>query len=359
MASASADSPAPAREESPAPETLDKKDILYNKCAQAPDGTVFYQRDFVNMHVAENTTALMRLLQELVDSHLMKTMMWENQPCWKLRSRDEAAKLRAINADERHIYHLIDEVQNAGIWIRALRQRTGLTQMVLTKCLKSLETKALIQCVMNVKNPSRKMYLLKHLEPSAEIVGGPWQTDGDYDIGLIEVISNVVVRYVEHETWIRVPVGMNNTREAAVAKKKAQVQATRDIEDAPAVQPFRPPLNRNRTTLLPRSNVNLPTCTSILQHVLDIGIIKGKVIRESDMEQLLEMMVLDGRLEKITPSTYRTVRDAKDADDDTEGSWNGFVDAPCGTCPVFELCGDEGDITARTCVYFAEWLGTE
>lgn len=69
-----------------------KKDILYEKCAEAPPDTIFEQRELANMQVAENTAALIELLHELVASHLMKTLTWENQACWKLRTREEAAK---------------------------------------------------------------------------------------------------------------------------------------------------------------------------------------------------------------------------------------------------------------------------
>jgi DNA-directed RNA polymerase III subunit RPC6 len=66
------------------------------------------------------------------------------------------------------------------------------------------------------------------------------------------------------------------------------------------------------------------------------------------------MMVLEGRLEKLSGTNYRLAMKAQDVDE----GMNGFVDAPCGTCPVFDLCGDSGEITARTCVYFTEWLSS-
>ena len=72
--------------------------------------------------------------------------------------------------------------------------RTHVTQQVLTKCLKSLESKDLVQSVMSVKFPNRKMYLLKHLRPSEDIAGGPWQSEGDFDTALIETISGIVAQ---------------------------------------------------------------------------------------------------------------------------------------------------------------------
>jgi DNA-directed RNA polymerase III subunit RPC6 len=74
------------------PDGVDKADMLYDKCAQAPQGTVFFQRELSNMAVAANMAELAMLLQELVGKHLMKLMTFENEPCWKLRERAEAEK---------------------------------------------------------------------------------------------------------------------------------------------------------------------------------------------------------------------------------------------------------------------------
>lgn len=35
---------------------------------------------------------------------------------------------------------------------------------------------------------------------------------------------------------------------------------------------------------------------------------------------------------------------------------NGLTQAPCGRCPVFDLCGPGGKINAGSCIYFNEWL---
>ena len=269
-----------------------------------------------------------------------------------------ACRLRRLTPDERLLYHHIDQVQAEGIWSKALRARTNVTQQVLTKCLKSLESKDLVQSVMSVKFPNRKMYLLKHLQPSEDIAGGPWQSEGDFDMALIDTISGIVAQHVEHETCIKVPGNWNDyaqtDRAAAIAQKKAEVQGMRDIEEAPAVRPYRPSRDPNTSKLVHKNNPQYPTSASVAEWLNSKEILRGKFVREDDMEQLLEMMVLDGRLEKISGTNYRTVLTAFDTK-----VYNGFVDAPCGNCPVFDLCGDEGDISARTCVYFGQWLETQ
>jgi DNA-directed RNA polymerase III subunit RPC6 len=232
------------------------------------------------------------------------------------------------------------------------------TQQVLTKCLKSLESKELVQSVMSVKFPNRKMYLLKHLQPSEDIAGGPWQAEGDFDAALIEAVSGAIAQYIENETCIKVPGNWNDytklDRTAEIAQKKAQVQGVRDIEDAPAVKPYMPARDPNASNVVHKNSPQYPTAASVATWLNSKGILRGKTCREDDMEQLLEMMVLDGRLEKISGTNYRTVLTAVETK-----VYNGFVDAPCGNCPVFDLCSDEGEISARTCVYFGQWLETE
>jgi DNA-directed RNA polymerase III subunit RPC6 len=96
MASAAAPSPVPKQEDAaanaPSLEIDSPADALYDKCAQRSEGTVFFQRDLVNMQVAETVAELLSLLQGLCDRHLLKLMTLDGEPCWKLRSRAEADK---------------------------------------------------------------------------------------------------------------------------------------------------------------------------------------------------------------------------------------------------------------------------
>jgi DNA-directed RNA polymerase III subunit RPC6 len=247
---------------------------------------------------------------------------------------NNACRLRRLTPDERMLYHHIDQAQAEGIWSKALRMRTNVTQQVLTKCLKSLESKDLVQSVMSVKFPNRKMYLLKHLKPSEDIAGGPWQSEGDFDAALIDAVTSVVANQIQNETCIKVPGDWNDygqhDRTAEIARKKAQVQGIPDIEDAP-VKPAK---------LVHRNSPQYPTAASMANWLNSQGVLRTKTCREDDMEQ-------------ISGTSYRTVLTAVD-----EKVYNGFVDAPCGNCPVFDLCGDEGEISARTCVYFGQWLDT-
>lgn len=271
-------------------------------------------------------------------------------------------RLRAMTPEERQFYTIIEEAQNTGIWSRIIRNKTGLQAHAVTRILKQMESKGLVKSINNVKYPTRKIFLLAHLEPSTEVSGGPWYTQGEVDVALVDIVTRIICKHIEEQTWVKVPVGVNiaavEARREAVAKKREAVKASTpvDVEDM-----FKPPISKQNMVLIPKdpSHVSFPTTGSILKYINDQQIIKNLTLKENDMEQLLDMMVLDGRLERMGPVAYRTVKGAKEMDDDTAGSWNGFVDAPCGLCPVFEQCGDGGVINARSCAYFSQWLGLE
>ena len=57
-----------------------------------------------------------------------------------------------------------------------LRARTNLQQPAVARMLKALETRGLVKSVRSVANGSRKVYMLRGLEPAREVTGGAWYT---------------------------------------------------------------------------------------------------------------------------------------------------------------------------------------
>lgn len=47
--------------------------------------------------------------------------------------------------------------------------------------LKALETRGLVKSVRSVANGSRKVYMLRGLEPAREVTGGAWYTGHEFD----------------------------------------------------------------------------------------------------------------------------------------------------------------------------------
>ena len=47
-----------------------------------------------------------------------------------------------------------------------------------------------------VKYPTRKIYMLSHLEPSSAITGGPWYTDNELDTEFIKQLMDACLGFI-------------------------------------------------------------------------------------------------------------------------------------------------------------------
>lgn len=75
-------------------------------------------------------------------------------------------------------------------------------------------------------------------------------------------------------------------------------------------------------------------------------------VEDSEDEQKLEMKQAD----PYSNSVYRAI---KNTDSDDVGPVVGWTEAPCGRCPVFEFCSQDGPVNASKCQYFDLWLQGE
>ena len=60
-------------------------------------------------------------------------------------------RLGSLSSDELIIYEHIEAAGREGIWTKVLKTRTNQHQTVMTKCLKSLESRRFIKCIKSVK----------------------------------------------------------------------------------------------------------------------------------------------------------------------------------------------------------------
>ncbi len=97
-----------------------------------------------------------------------------------------------------------------------------------------------------------------------------------------------------------------------------------------------------------------PTLAEATEAINESGI-SGITMKESEMKQLIDNLCWDGRLEKVrNRKAYRAVRVV--TGEEGISLENGLTESPCGRCPVFDLCEEDGPVNARTCEYFQDWL---
>lgn len=261
----------------------------------------------------------------------------------------------------------------------------------MRKALKELETKRLISQFTTVENASKKMWIKAHIKPSARATGGPFYTDSYLDEPYIEELQRVVVQLVKQRgsylsTGERASRASASSSTSPILPKKGIIKGsaseaaanssrkrTADAMDAsndPAIsQP--PKAHKPSTTRrlpLPAGYNDYPTVDDLAASVASGHFAKGQALRAEHIQELVDVLVWEGRLEEVKVGDrigYRVARVAKnsiapavklDAEDYWEPRGNGLTTAPCGRCPVFELCEEGGPVWAGGCEYFDQWL---
>lgn len=299
------------------------------------------------------------------------------------------------------VYSIIDEAGADGIWNRTIKNKLNMHEAVVKNCIKFLETKGYIASMKNVEHPNKKMYIKATLRPSERATGGPWFTEGELDTAFISELEGIVFEYVKTKSAYRgsVPGGLssstttrrtpaNDTTTTARGTKRSATEISDDTTTstpAPSNATSRTPSSSRAIFLpMPAGYKHYPTVAEIAKFIHDTGITNNTTLGEADIQQLVDVLTYDGLIEPVRVNRrrkgYRVSRAAKQ---DTvpfhkrqkereqgigldrplvagaEPLSNGLTEAPCGRCPVFELCEEGGPVSPSNCVYFAQWLDLE
>ncbi|KAJ1435436.1 Winged helix-like DNA-binding domain superfamily [Sesbania bispinosa] len=120
----------------------------------------------------------------------------QGSPSLKRKRQDLALVSESLTDGERILYNLIHSKKDLGIWTGDMKRETNLPDNVVKKSLKLLQSKNLIKEVVNIQNKGRKHYMAAEFEPSKEITGGDWYSEGSLDTDLINLIKDVCLKYI-------------------------------------------------------------------------------------------------------------------------------------------------------------------
>ncbi|KAK2160254.1 hypothetical protein LSH36_137g04046 [Paralvinella palmiformis] len=81
-----------------------------------------------------------------------------------------------------------------------------------------------------------------------------------------------------------------------------------------------------------------------------------------DIETILDTLVYDGKVEKTITASANT-----SSERGADQVWlyrtltplippTGLMRMPCGVCPIFNECCDDGIVSPTKCIYMKEWL---
>ncbi|EJD52044.1 hypothetical protein AURDEDRAFT_111548 [Auricularia subglabra TFB-10046 SS5] len=192
---------------------------------------------------------------------------------------------KEISGDENLVLQAIQAAKNDGIWTKHLKSKTDLHQTIITRCLKSLEQKGLIKPIKSVKYPTRRLYILSHLEPSVEVTGGPWYTDHELDTEFIRMLLAACLRFISDRSF---------------PKDESDAKPLFPISQAPTY-----PSATNVLSFLTKSRIT----------ETELGI--------DHVESLLDVLVYDGLIERLPAfggiSWSTAMADSDESDDNEDG----------------------------------------
>lgn len=278
------------------------------------------------------------------------------------------------------VYAIIDESGGDGIWSQTILRRLNMHDSVLKNALKVLQTKGLIAPFKNVEHPNKKMYIKASIQPSDRATGGPWYTDQNLDEAFIEDLQRVVFDYVKLQSSYvskratRVPT--KGIVRAGVEKGKKRDASELNEPPSKAIKTTTTSSPRETVLLpLPAGYTGYPTVRDLARLLSSSGITNNTILSEQDVRKLVDVLVWDNLIEPVKVAGklgYRVARVSKQSTErwagreDPTGRDGGpepylspYTEAPCGRCPVFDLCEEGGPVGPSNCEYFKKWLGVE
>lgn len=316
-------------------ETLSAKATDFHQRLMAGgDSKLYTQDELRKMARTSDAQQLMAWTQELMNHHLLSALQENGSLVFKPVSSSEAIKLKNMTTEEAMVHSCIANAGREGMWIKTIKKKTNLHNDVVKKCLKSLVTQNYIKQIRSVKDKTRIIYILAHLQPSTEVTGGPWFTDRELDSEFVNGLLEVIWRYAVSLTFPSA------------------------FDDAAT--------SRAQETQLPTYN-QYPTVNQIHKFVEDSGVCNIS-LTESNIRSLCEVLVYDDRLERSDggyayKATWNSILKAGGGGYDVETpdlqasiDSNPLLDTPCGKCTKIDLCEPNGPVDAANCVYYDEWL---
>ncbi|KAK4041419.1 hypothetical protein C8A01DRAFT_14805 [Parachaetomium inaequale] len=380
------------------------KDALYEEIKQHGSETrLFTQKDLIDLNIIPNNDVkqLLDIVQQLCnDKLLVGTTNHHAGLSWRWRSREEAKKYTSLPNDEAvMVYSIIDEAGADGIWNRTIKNKLNMHENVVKTCIKFLETKGYIASMKNVEHPNKKMYIKATLRPSERATGGPWFTEGELDTAFIAELEGIVFEYIKTKSAYRgsqphTGGAASSSAGATKLPKKGAVTAAdttargtkRSATEISTDDAAARAGGKSRAVFLPMpaGYKHYPTVAEIAKFIHDTGITNNTTLGEADIQQLVDVLTYDGLIEMVRVGRRRGYRVARAVKQDTvpfhkrqkereagvgldllplipgaEPLGNGLTEAPCGRCPVFELCEEGGPVSPSNCVYFLQWLELE
>lgn len=240
---------------------------LYESMLTQPSYT-YSQAELEELIPEDKKSQLVEYLRELMQQQQVKLLQeTDGTLFYRAIAEQEAMLIRGMSADEAMVYSYVQASGREGIWTKTIRIRSGLHQHVVNRCLKSLETKRITKSIKSVKFPTRKIVMLYHLQPSIEVTGGPWFSDTELDVEFVNLMLNVVWKFVCRRTFGSIDVS---------TEQASQIPGQEKYPPLPEIHEF-----------------------------IEQAKLSTVELSESDIYALLEVLISDNKVERTLGGEYR------------------------------------------------------
>ena len=203
-------------------------------------------------------------------------------------------QLKKLEHEEMQIYKLIERSGSLGLGKADIKNKLAIANQIVNSAIRKLEKLALVKAY-KPKNKTRNMYILFENEPDSDVIGGAFYANGKLDQVFIEELAGKIEQFV------------------ILSGQPSKM----DIHN------YLANLDGN-----------------------------GSSIKESDVDALINILILDDRIEDVSTigaPRYGVSRN-KDAFDT-----HVISGLPCLTCPVARECHTGFKISPENCIYFEDW----
>ena len=205
-------------------------EAILSVCRGAPGGRASVetmQARISGVTVEEIRDGLNRLLQ----TYRLVVMRGGNTDLYKAQAEEAAQKFKGLGVEELLVYQTIQASKDMGIWTKDLKVKSNLQQPAINKILKKLEGRQLIKEVRSVQSKNRKVYMSFEVEPSAEITGGAWYTEQEFDNNFINTLQRACLKHINEKRCVSIEDIHAFVRRSGVSKVELKVDDIQSIVD--------------------------------------------------------------------------------------------------------------------------------
>ncbi|KAJ2466221.1 34-kDa subunit of RNA polymerase III (C), partial [Coemansia sp. RSA 2320] len=246
------------------------ENAIYELTLKHPGGLTPEEiREAMPEHALET---IVNVANRLLQSERLELIEIRGRHLFRGVSARDIERLAGLTTDEKLVYKHIENSASDGIWVRTLKQKTNLAPTIITRSLKVLEQRALIKSIKSVKHPTRKLYMLIDISPSSDITGGPWYTDQEMDTDFINQLAHQCYTYIYAHSYPR----------------------------------------HKQRSVYSANHTGYPKSSQIKRFIVENRITNVSLSLEN-IEELLTMLVYDGKIERIAPAFEMDVGGARGA----------------------------------------------